>query len=130
MKRLEIIAIEPTKSTPMICFDPDRHILQMKGQSYPENVITFYEPLLEWVDAYLQQLPNDQPVKLEIQLHYINTSSTKCLMMLLEKFEEAYLQGKSIQVVWLYDEENESEFECAEEFKEDLSLPFEIEAQV
>jgi len=47
-------------------------------------------------------------------------------MMLLEMMEKAYNDGKNIRIVWLYDQDNESELECAEEFKEDLTLPFEI----
>ena len=46
--------------------------------------------------------------------------------MLLERLDEAFRSGKDIQIAWLCNEENESELECAEEFKEDLLLPFEI----
>lgn len=57
---------------------------------------------------------------------YINTSSSKCIMMLLEKLENAFCNGKKVAVRWYYETENEIAMECAEEFKEDLTLPFEI----
>ncbi|MOA55695.1 hypothetical protein D3C78_1795300 [compost metagenome] len=47
-------------------------------------------------------------------------------MMLLDRLEEAYLGGKLIALIWYYHSDNESELECAEEFKEDLTLPFHI----
>jgi hypothetical protein len=47
-------------------------------------------------------------------------------MMLLDKLEAAHQTGKRIAIRWYYDKENETAFECAEEFKEDLSLPFAI----
>ncbi|SDD18746.1 protein of unknown function [Paenibacillus sp. UNCCL117] len=118
--------IEPTKSTPSVHFDPKWNRLWISGESYPENAFKFYEPLLRWVDEYLEQLGADQEVLLELRLPYVNTSSTKCFMMLLEKFDAAHASGKHIKLVWYCSPDNESEQECAEEFKEDLSLPFDI----
>lgn len=118
--------IEKTKSTPEIYFDPQNYKLRIEGQSYPENAFKFYEPVFDWLEANLLQ--NKQEVVLEIYFNmpYINTSSSKCIMMLLDKFEDAYQEGQKVMVRWFYDAENETSLECAEEFKEDLTLPFEI----
>lgn len=120
------IRIEPTRSTPEVHFDPANHVLSIRGQSYPENAYAFYEPLLRWLDEYLAHVQSETIVEIELQLPYINTTSTKCFLMMLEKLDEAYRQGKRVAVRWQYDSDNESELECAEEFKEDLSLPFDI----
>lgn len=48
------------------------------------------------------------------------------MMMLFEKLVEAHEAGKTVTIRWYYDRDNEVALECAEEFKEDLSLPFEI----
>ncbi|MDF2925753.1 MAG: hypothetical protein K0R57_4667 [Paenibacillaceae bacterium] len=126
MKSLYIAA---TKSTPEVQFLPEDKLLQFIGQSYPENVFKFYEPVLQWVDEYLEQ-PVTQPLMIRIQIPYMNTSSTKCYMMMLEKFDDAYAAGKDVSLQWLYNPDNENELECAEEFKEDLSLPFHIIAEM
>ncbi|MDF2669528.1 MAG: hypothetical protein K0R67_1834 [Paenibacillus sp.] len=118
--------ITSTKSTPEVNFDPDNGLLIIRGQSYPENAYKFYEPLLNWLDEYLDKVHADTVVSIELQLPYINTSSTKCFMLLLEKLDAAFLGGSKVQVQWSYNEDNESELECAEEFKEDLSIPFYI----
>ncbi len=123
MDKLSIVA---TKSTPEIVFDPISGLLSISGQSYPENAYKFYEPLLNWLEDYLIIMQEDTTVLIDLHLPYINTSSTKCFMMLLEKLDNAYLTGKKIQVQWRYNVDNESELECAEEFKEDLSIPFQI----
>ncbi|TCL76788.1 uncharacterized protein DUF1987 [Hydrogenispora ethanolica] len=123
---MEKLFIEQTKGTPQIDFDPDRNELRIKGQSYPENAFKFYEPVLEWVDQYLTVADGLIMLRIEFSMPYINTSSSKCIMMLIEKLEQAYLHGHKIVVHWYYDPENESSLECAEEFKEDLQLPFEI----
>lgn len=129
MDSIRHIHIDGTRSTPEVVFDPERHVLSIRGHSYPENAFAFYEPLLKWVDEYLSELKTEATVEIELQLPYINTTSTKCFLMLLEKFDEAHRNGKRVSVVWLYNEDNESELECAEEFKEDLALPFQIVAK-
>lgn len=126
MGTLQAIHLEATRSTPEIRFDPVANQLSINGQSYPENAFAFYQPLLQWIDDYFVQLAPGAEVSVELQLPYINTTSTKCLLMLLEKLDAAYEDGKQVAVRWLYDEDNESELECAEEFKEDLTLPFQI----
>ena len=123
---MDKLSIEQTKATPFIDFDPKNNILKIKGQSYPENALKFYEPVLEWVDEYLEVASGNISIDIEFVMPYINTSSSKCIMMFLDKLEEAYKSGKNISINWFYDEENESSLECAEEFKEDVTLPFEI----
>ncbi|MEK3724874.1 DUF1987 domain-containing protein [Paenibacillus sp. FSL H8-0034] len=125
---LDVLRIEATRSTPEIFFNPTNHRLSVRGQSYPENSFKFYEPILQWVEQYLHNLGGEK-VEIEFCLPYINTSSSKCIMMLLEKFNKAFHDGKELNLNWFCSEDNESEIECAEEFKEDLELPFQIIAQ-
>jgi len=123
---MDLFEITGTKSTPEVRFDPGANQLMIRGQSYPENAFKFYEPLLNWVDEYLEHVQDEIQVTIELHLPYMNTSSTKCFMMLLDKLNEAFLTGKKVQIHWYYNIENDSELECAEEFKEDLTLPFHI----
>ncbi|HJV44578.1 MAG TPA: DUF1987 domain-containing protein [Bacillota bacterium] len=123
---METLMIEATKSSPKIEFNPIQHVLAIKGQSYPENAFKFYEPIFYWVDDYLQAVEDEVTIEVDFVLPYINTSSSKCIMMLLDKFEDAFQNGKKIKLNWYYDKENESELECAEEFQEDFSFPFHI----
>jgi len=129
MGKMREINLEATRSTPAIRFDPMDGKLTIIGQSYPENAFAFYQPLLEWIDEYLESRRAEAGLSAELQLPYINTSSTKCLLMLLERLENAFLEGVKVSVRWYYDEDNDSELECAEEFKEDLTLPFHIVAK-
>jgi ABC-type transporter Mla MlaB component len=118
---LQALQLAATKSTPRVSLDPANQTLSLEGQSYPENAYKFYEPIFSWLDQYLQE---QQRVKVEIRLSYLNTSSSKCLMMFLDKLEGAHNQGKRVELNWFYDPDNESELESAEEFQEDISFPF------
>ena len=123
---MDKLVIAGTKSTPEVRFDPEAGLLIITGQSYPENAFKFFEPLLNWMDEYLLSMQENTLVSINLHLPYINTSSTKCFMMLLEKLDDAFKLGKKVKIEWYYNFDNESELECAEEFKEDLSIPFEI----
>jgi len=125
---MDKLIIGKTKSTPEIVFDPGLNKLSIKGQSYPENSFQFYEPILCWLDEYLSQVEELIQVEIDFHMPYINTSSSKCLMMLLDKLETAYKSGKKVGVLWYYDKENETALECAEDFHEDMTLPFEFRA--
>jgi hypothetical protein len=114
---VENLMIEATKSTPRVDFEAAAGKLSLRGESYPENAFKFFEPLLAWVDAFLAQA-EPRSLSIELRLPYINTSSSKCLMMLLEKFADAKAGGREVSAVWYYDPDNESERECAEEFSE------------
>lgn len=123
---VERLFIEQTKATPQVDFNPENNLLRIKGQSYPENAFKFYEPVFKWIDEYLEWAEGEIVIEIHFNLPYINTSSSKCIMMFLERFDNAYKSGRNISISWFYEEENESEIECAEEFKEDVSLPFNI----
>jgi len=122
---MESLYVEKTKSTPEIQFDIRNNKLRIEGQSYPENAFKFYEPIFAWLDEHLQEFEREVVLEIYFYMPYINTSSSKCIMMLLEKLDNAYREGRKIAVRWYYDIENETALECAEEFKEDLTLPFE-----
>jgi len=123
---VEPLIIESAKSTPKVNFNMENRVLEIKGQSYPENSFKFYDPIFQWLDAFFAEIEDDGLIKLEISLPYINTSSSKCILMLLEKFEEAGNNGKNVCVNWSYDKENESEMECAQDFKEFVELEFNL----
>ena len=121
---MENLVIEATKSTPIVNLDANSNILKMEGESYPENVTAFYNPIFEWIENYINQL--NASATIDLKLSYLNTSSSKAFMKLLDMFEEASQQGKNITINWHYDAENEMAKECGEEFKEDLELPFNL----
>lgn len=118
---MENLIIEATKYTPEITFNADTNILEIKGETYPENTAEFYAPVFEWLEIYLNQL-QDQDVTLNLEITYFNSSSSKVLMDLFDRFEEAFKAGKKITLNWIYDKDNESAQEYGEEFQEDLEV--------
>jgi len=120
MNRLDI---PRTTSTPQIRFVPATNRLLLRGESYPENSFAFYAPIFAWLKEYLA---TGQPLTLDIDIDYMNSSSTKCMLDLLDLLEEDFSKGGKVAIVWHYDRENPRSLDLAEEFREEVSLPFTV----
>lgn len=121
---METIEISATKSTPFINCNGQIGLVQITGESYPENSFDFYKPILEWIENFL--INPSYPLQLELRLLYLNTSSTRCIIDILDTLQSAHDRGKSVLVRWYYEEGNDRSLEVAEEFREEVSIPFEI----
>lgn len=116
-----------TKSSPEIDFNPDTGVLKISGQSYPENASAFYQELFSWLKNYLPAACGR--ITMELNIAYMNTSSTKCLMDIIYMLEDAFNAGADICINWHYMKKNRSMRECGEEFKEELNVPFHLVSQ-
>ena len=113
------IDIEATTRTPAVVFDFAQHHLGIKGESYPEDVTEFYGPVFTALDAYLGKLGGGA-CRFDFELIYLNSSSAKAVMMLMDKLDAAAKKGATVDVYWYYDEEDDTMQELGEEFGEDL----------
>ena len=120
--------IPQTRSTPAIHADWDAGVLSLRGDSYPENSFALFQPVLDWVEQYLRDT-QQHPLRLELELVYLNTSSIRALMDILDQLEEAHHLQRPVSVRWTYAAANERVAGLAEEFKEDCSFPFDIIAK-
>lgn len=111
--------IEPTSRTPAVVFDFANNHLKISGESYPEDVTEFYGPVFAALDVYLGNLGNGG-CRFDFELIYLNSSSAKAVMMLMDKLEAAAKNGASVEVHWFYDKEDDTMQELGEEFGEDL----------
>lgn len=110
--------LSATSRTPSVSFDFSNHHLKLSGESYPEDVTTFYNPIFDVLDDYLDAL-STEPCRFDFELIYFNSSSAKAIMMIMEKLDEAAAKGR-IEVYWFYDPQDETMHELGEEFGEDL----------
>lgn len=113
--------IENTKSTPYVEFKYEEKRMVFKGESYPENAYSFYEPIYNLIDEYFITF---EELVIDFELSYINTSSIKCLIILFDKLNENYENGKEIIINWYYNEENGFDYDMGQDFQMDLDIPF------
>lgn len=113
--------IENTKSTPYVEFKYEEKRMIFRGESYPENAYSLYEPIYKIIDEYFLSF---EDLLIDFELSYINTSSIKCLIILFDKLNENYQNGKSIVINWYYDEKNGFDYDMGQDFQMDLDIPF------
>ncbi len=116
------LSLAATSATPSVHFDAASGQLGIAGESYPENAFEFFKPLLAWVAEFLNS--TEIPVLAELKLSYLNTSSIKSVMDLLDLLEAAHRSGRSMTLRWYYHPDNDRALEMIEEFKEEVTLPF------
>ena len=117
---MQNLVIPATARTPAVNFDFAGHHLKLAGESYPEDVTEFYNPVFTAIDQYLQALGPGK-CRFDFELIYLNSSSAKAIMMLMDKLDAAAANGASVDVFWFYDKEDDTMQELGEEFGEDLA---------
>ncbi len=113
MNSLENLTIEGTQSSPKVFFQVDGH-LNLSGRSMPDNPAKAFEPMFLWIE----QLDSTKVI-FDIQLDYLNTSSSLQLFNLLRTLDE----NNSIEefiVNWHYESDDEDHFETGQFFEEKL----------
>ena len=123
---MDYLKIEATKHTPEINYTSEKNTLEIKGMSFPADAAEFYTPFFDWVENYLESMA-DRKFTINVELSYLNSSSSKIIWDFFDILEQGVDNGKNISVNWFYDEDDDDKLEMGEEFKEDFeSLPFNL----
>ena len=118
------IDIKQTEFTPSVLFDTNSGVVEIKGNSLPENTFEFYAELMDSLKKYFENPKDATLIKMEI--NYFNSSSSKLFFDLFDLLDECK-DKSSISVQWHYDVENESMEEAGEDFKDDFEdLDFQL----
>lgn len=108
---MENLHIEETKCTPFINGDV-KGALIIKGNCFPENSLTFFETINNWMDT----LPNDLSLfEMDFELNYIASSSVMHIFKLMQKAEERFPVDK-IEIQWKFEIDDEDIEKLGEEF--------------
>lgn len=113
--------VTKTASTPSIFYREGTVFIE--GESYPENSFEIYTPVVRWLRALVDE---KKDIRIDINISYMNSSSTKCVLDMLDILDEGHQAGVKTGVVWRFDSENPRSRELAEEFKEEFTMPFDI----
>lgn len=122
---MDSLIIEATKATPDINFGVDGK-WTLQGKCCPENPISFFEPIFEWISQYKTE--KNPHIELDMILTYFNTSSSKVFLDFFDLMVEVKESGKEVTVNWFYEQEDEDMMESGEEFSEDVDLNFNLVA--
>ena len=124
---MDSLFVESTSTTPRVEFDKLNNIFRIEGKSLPEDVKNFYIPLIQWLDNYSLQ-PNPK-THLFLEFEYFNTSSSKMILLLLNKMRDIQRKGYQVLITWSYPHHDAEIEEAGEEFAELLNIPFQFVAK-
>lgn len=119
---MEPLIIKATDSTPNVTLDKAHGIFEISGNSLPENVMAFYDPIMKWILAYVKE-PNPSTTFV-FKLTYFNTASSKTIFSLLSSLEPIIEKGCKVQIDWCYMEVDEDTLDAGKEYASVVKLPF------
>ena len=132
---MDALNIEATENSPKVNFDPANLSFELSGESRPEDVRKFYEPIIEWLEqfnSYLYWLTDKytdgekKVVQFDFIFEYFNSSSAKYIMDIMAKLSDiqSNCPKSKMQICWHYDEMDEDMQEAGEEFENITNIPF------
>ncbi|MDD2279702.1 MAG: DUF1987 domain-containing protein [Bacteroidales bacterium] len=99
------ILIDKTPDCPYVNFS-ENGILEIEGRSITEDVYSFWQPLIDWLEQYIKAPALH--TKIVVFLEYTNSSSNKYLNEMMKLLDLCASNGNSVEIVWRYEEDDES----------------------
>jgi hypothetical protein len=121
------IVLEPTNITPQVILDPEKNIYKFSGQSRPENVKDFYDPIISWLEEFRDEISMDNlayNLEFVFDYEYYNTASSKCILDIAKRLKLISETGIKMEVIWYYDEGDDDMRDAGIELSKIVKLPF------
>ena len=111
---MQDLQLSATERTPEIKFSISDKTLIISGESYPEDVSSFYGELIQICES-LSSSDLDS-LNVTVSLIYMNSSSVKAFYRIFEGLDKAKKDGKSITLNWECQDDDDIIEELGEDF--------------
>jgi hypothetical protein len=118
---METLLIEKTFQTPFVLLDAEKNVFEIKGNSFPNNALRFYLPILDWLTRYF--LHEKKEIRLGVHFYYQNSSSKKMVNEIMKMLDDFYKEGKLIQLDWYYAADDEDLLLSGMHIQKEVSFP-------
>lgn len=127
---MKSLFIEAGDYSPKISFNISNNVFEISGDSFGEDTLSFYTPVIEWLKRYLKH--NNRFIEFNIRMNYLNTSSFKRFNEMLGMLEEYYISTKTlVKINWISHQDDDEIVDYGEdikEFFEELPISIQLEA--
>ncbi len=124
MENITLSSSPTTPYFPEVNFNVDSGVCEISGESYMEETYKFYLPLINWIKDYIQHIK--RPIELNVKLIYLNTSSTKCVLDILEILKDYEENGGDAKVNWYYDKADPDMVDEVEDFEAESGIKIKL----
>lgn len=121
---MENLIIPKTKQTPQIEFNTAENYLRIIGESYPENAMEVFQPLIDHLELFFGQ--DKRHLQVELRVEYQNTSSSKMMYEVINRLSNYHEAGHNVKLAWYYPDGDLDLLENCEMFLEEVSFPYDI----
>jgi hypothetical protein len=122
MEKLKNIVIPANKETPYfpaVEFDYEKGECTLSGESYMEDCYKFYNPLIDWLNAYCEQ---KNAIVFNFKLYYFNTQSSRMILKIFETLMKFKEKGGQVEINWYYYQSDPDMVEEVEDFQRESGL--------
>ncbi len=120
---MDNLILDEMDDSPKVKFSHENGKLELSGKSLPEDVSTFYQPILDWLTEYSETPAGE--TEFTFKLTYFNTASSKLILDILSILEKMKDDGRKVVVKWFYPEYDEDMRDAGQEYSEMVDVPFE-----
>jgi hypothetical protein len=110
------IHLDATDRTPKISLSTDPLTLTIAGESFPEDVSSFYGQIITTLSTLSSSVKG--PLTFELEMIYINSSSIKAFYRIFECLDDYRKAGNVVNVLWKASEDDDIMQELGEDFKD------------
>jgi hypothetical protein len=122
MERINNLYIKGTSKTPEIDFTSG--VLHFSGRSIPEDAVSFYQPIVKWVERYFES--PEKLTKVTFNIEYINSGSNRFIYNILKIVDDNFKKGVNITINWYYEEDDDIIRSLGQDFRVLLTVPFNL----
>ncbi len=119
MTMLNRLYIKGTSKTPEVDFTPG--VIEISGRSIPEDSVAFYQPLVRWIENYVEN--PEKFTKVNFRIEYINSGSNRFIYSILKILDDFYKNGNSISITWYFEEDDDTIKGLGNDLKTFLKVP-------
>jgi len=115
---MEKLTLAPTLNSPGVNLNPEANKFDFTGESRPENVRSFYLPILEWLEQFATEVSGKKgntPLEFTFNLEYFNSTSAKYILDIFKVLYAINQSGSPLKVFWHYEEDDEDMLEVGME---------------
>ncbi len=117
------LELKSSEETPNIVLDQAKGTISFSGRSIPENAVSFYKPVLDWLNEY--EATVGIITQVSFKWDYYNTATDKQIAKIMLQLEELAKHNK-MTVKWYYFKGDHSMMSHGQRFKELLDLDIEL----